>query len=213
MSESVSIKVPKLKPLETALELKEATVRDYKRAAERAGQVVDMRQIEALAVHDCQVYDGVRREAAPPRQQTPEEKAEIARIRKEQLAQEQAAIGATAVDKKQLRRRRVKQMHAVSKWNDRWSLAKGRVAQICRGISRHSDIKVATSTCEIPHLAYEIYRIRADFVVRFRKPRPGDEPNPFFGMSDVDAGLLLQRKIEDVCDRSTGKLGPWLVPK
>lgn len=212
--DSVTIKVPALKPLTSPLELKEATVRDYTRAAGRAGMPVDARAIEALAVADCQVYDGVRRDAPAPRVQSPEEKAELSRIRKEQLQAEMAPQGVTYnPDKKTIRKRRVAQMHAVSKWNDRWSMAKGRVAQICRGISVHSDVKIATSTCECPDLAYEIFRVRADFVVRFRKPRPGDEPNAFFGMSDVDAGLLLQRKIEDICDRSTGRLGAWLVPK
>ena len=44
-------------------------------------------------------------------------------------------------------------------------------------------------------------------------PRPGDEANPFHGLDPIDFGAKFQRMIEDICDRSTSKLGPWWVPK
>lgn len=214
MTDSVTLRVPALKPIDNPIKLREATVRDYKGAAERAGVPVSMREIERVALRDCEVYEGVKRAAPAARKQTPEELAEVRRIKRAQLEQEAQAAGATTViDPRKIQMRRVKQMHAVSKQLDRWAYAKGRIARICAGMSRSTDLVKATSTCEIPHLALAVFRLQADFKIRFRQPRPGDEPNPFFGMSDVDAGRLLQRKVEDICDASTGRLGPWLVPK
>lgn len=224
MSNSVTVKPKALVPLTTPLQLKEATVRDYTNAAKRLGLPVDAQEIERQAVADCEVYDGVKRDAKPAikREQTPEERAEIRRIRKEQLEREMAPQGMVSLDKVKVRRRRIKQMHEKSKRDSRWSLAKGRVLQICRGVrapvgkvlgDMDATIRYMTATCEIPDLAYAVFRVRADLVVRDRMPRPGDEPNPFFGMSEEDAGNLLQRKIEDICDLSTGKLGSWRTPR
>lgn len=221
MSAVIVKKPPPLKPLTTPLQLKEATVRDYRKAAERAGVPVDMREIEAQAIADCHVHDGVTRDAKPRRQQTPEELAEVRRLRRESVEREQAQVGAVAVRPKDIRRRVVRQMHAKPESDSRWEAALVRIARLLRGvkapIGRMSNIDAARrymfEDCEIPHLADEIDRVRALMVVRDRMPRPGDEPNPFFGMNKDDAGDLLQRMLEDICDRSTGKCGPWLVPK
>ena len=221
MSDSVTVRRKALAPLLTPLALKEATVRDYTKAAERAGVPVDAREIERQAVADCHVYDGVTREARPARQQTPEELAEIRRIRRESMEREQAAAGAVQIKPGMVKRRRVKQMHALPEADSRWKLALDRVALLLRGvkspIGRTANLDAARTymfeDCPVPRLADEIDRIRALMVVRDRMPRPGDEPNPFFGMNKDDAGNLLQRMLEDICDRSTGKLGPWRTPK
>ena len=188
-------------------------VRDYKAAAQRAGLPVDMATIERVAAADCETYDRVKRAAPVVAPQTAEQRAEIQRIRKEQRDAEAQQAGVKMVDPGKAKRRRVASMHAKSTIMDRWAHAKARVIRICAGMGRHRDPFQATRTCEMPDLAYEIYRIRANLVIRDRMPRPGDEPNPFFGMSDIDASRLMQRLVEDVCDRSTGRLGPWRTPK
>lgn len=213
MSDALTIKVPRLQPLTTPLQLKEATVRDYTRAAERAGQTVDPLAIERLAVRDCEIYGRVQADAEPAAPQTPEQLAEVRRIKREQLEREAQTYGATVDLKGKVKKRKVKQAHATTKPDERFSLAKGRVLQICRGATRHPDPKVATSTCEMPQLALAIYRLYALFATRWRMPKPGDEANPFFGRSDEDAGNILQRAIEDICDLSTGRLGAWRTPR
>jgi hypothetical protein len=223
VSDTVTVKrPPPLKPLTSALELKDATVRDYRKIAERSGRPVDMRAIEALAVSDCQVYEGVSREAPKVPKQTPEQLAEVRRIRRESREREQAAAeGIVPINPGMVKRRRVKQMHTAPEADSRWHLAMVRIARLLKGIKpaigHYKNIdemrRVMFEDCEVPHLAAEIDRIRALMVVRDRMPRPGDEPNPFFGMNKTDAGNLLQRMLEDVCDLSTGKCGPWRTPK
>lgn len=91
---------------------------------------------------------------------------------------------------------------------ERWALAGGRIARIIEGVSPNiSNVRQACESAAVPHLARDYLETWWFFMNRFR-PSPF---NPFCGMSEVDACRLLVRKVEDICDRSTGKLGPWYV--
>ncbi len=69
------------------------------------------------------------------------------------------------------------------------------------------------STCEMPKLAWEAMRIQAFIITRHVPPKFGSERNPFYGLSDVDFERKFRRLVEDLCDKSTGRMGPWRTPK
>lgn len=209
MSDSVRVGVPGLGAPLTSHELREATIRDYIAAATRAGVRVDRRTLERQAVADCEMADAYRRAhpiGAQPKRRDP-------KARKAKIEAELAGNGARLVDTSETQRQIVEGWHTRPS-GERAALRNGRVAQISRGATASTDPAAAFSTCECPHLAYALYRIKADFTASFFwRPRPGDEPNDFYGLSLADKGRLLVRKVEDVCDLSTGRLGPWRVPK
>lgn len=208
MSDSVTVRVAGLNRRLTPHELREATVRDYVEAAAKAGLKIDRAALERQAVADCEMADAFKR-AHPI---APKKKVD-ANEHRAKVERDLHAMGAQTVDLSKTRKQRVDGMHTRPE-NERARFRNGRVAQICRGATSHPDRAVAYSTCEIPHLAYALWRVKADFAASFFwKPRPGDEPNDFFGLSLDDKGRLLIRKVEDICDLSTGRLGPWAVPK
>lgn len=223
MSDSVTVKVPSLVPLKTPRELRDATIRDYRRAAERAGARVDPAVLERLAVSDCELADRYKSETARSVPTPGPAKPPADRMTVE--GEVNKLGGTTEIDPNLVKRAPLKALHGTDQ-EDRWMHAKARVARIMAGASSHSDPVQSMSTCEIPTLAYELYRIYANVAIRRRPPRVAnvtrtngrldtvtDEPNPYFGLSSVDVNRLLQRQVEDVCDRSTGRLGPWRVPK
>lgn len=58
----------------------------------------------------------------------------------------------------------------------------------------------------MPKLAKEFYELYLQYTM-FRHTT--SVHNPFAGKSDEDSALIFQRKVEDICDRSTSKMGPW----
>lgn len=210
MTDSVTVQVAGLGRRLTPHELREATVRDYIAAAARAGLRVDRRELERQALADCQMADAFHR-AHPV--QAPRSKPDP-NVHRAKVENDLAAHGARLVDTATETRKIAVDGYHTRPDSERAELRNGRVAQITRGATSHSDPAIAFSTCEVPHLAYALYRVKADFTAAFFwRPRPGDEPNDFFGLSLTDKGRLLVRKVEDICDLSTGRLGPWLVPK
>ncbi len=200
-----------MQPL-TGRALRDRTIRDYRRTAERAGQVVDAREIERLAIHDCQVYDAVMREARPVGEAKPDPEAEVKR---EAALDEMAAAEGVEIDHGQVSYQRapISRLHTSHVPTSRAAYATARIQRIISGATADRNPVVATSTCEIPHLALEVYRLFAQVATRGRKPRPGDETNPYHGRSNADVSRMIDRAVEDICDRSSGRLGPWWVPK
>lgn len=206
--------IPAIKPPSSPQELREWMVEDYTRMHIGYGGPTDRRDVERRVLSDLAITDAVAREARhapPPPKPDP---AEVRAERRGGLDQKAAEVGAT-IDHGQLtvKRQPVAIAHAASLPTDRWSFAKGRLARIMSGATNHPDPKIATSTCEVPALALRAYKLFAQFATARYLPRQRDEANPFFGLSVIDRGRLLQRLVEDICDASTGRLGPWLVPK
>lgn len=196
----------------TGTDLRDVTVRDYKRAAERAGMPIDLAEIERQATADCETYDAVRRAVVPTGPAAPDPAKEQEKA--DELDRQAADAGATIIrDQRKIVRKKLAALHATPKPGSRWSLALGRIARIVSGATPSTDRRKLVSTCEIPALAWEVMRIQAYVVTRHVPPRFGDEINPFYGLSTRDFTRKFQRMIEDVADQSTGKLGPWFVPK
>lgn len=202
----------------TPTDLRAVTVRDYRRDAERLGLVVDLAAIERQALADCEVYDAVTRDATPRAPAPPDpvkeaEKAgELDRL---------AAEAGTSILREPVAKQRPTIFNTVPKPLSRLSMALGRIAVICRGSAPGKTRREALATCECPDLAWEFMRLYAFYMTRGYPPQPGVEANPFYGvsekydarwgMSDLERRYL--RRLEDICDKSTGRLGPWRVPK
>lgn len=206
--------IPALIPPRSPQELREWTVEDYSVMNQAMGLPADREAVERMAVRDLELYDAVMRErtsTAP----TPsaEAVAEQRASRQERVDAKAAEKGATIQRRDTTWRVPNKIEHAKAMPGSRWSYAMGRLKRILDGATNHPDPMVATSTCEIPALAREVFRIQAWVFTRRVPPRPQDEQNPFYGLSEADYVRVLQRRIEDVCDLSSGRLGPWWIPR
>lgn len=95
--------------------------------------------------------------------------------------------------------------------SERWSCAVGRFRRIIEGLGKSSSVTGAIDGAEYPHLAREAIELWHFYFADRFKPPPltGIDRNPFRGLSDKDAAGKFMRLVEDVCDRSTGKMGSW----
>jgi hypothetical protein len=97
---------------------------------------------------------------------------------------------------------------------ERFALAMGRMARICEGVGVAATFGVASTTAQMPALARRFADHYAWFMTRDRPaPTKGVDHNPYRGMTDRDAARAFMRAIEDIADASSGRLGPWRVPK
>lgn len=212
MSEPAPIRA--LKPIGSALELRDATVRDYARAAERMGFPADSSAIEQQAVADLTIADRVIAEQKPrsePRNRSDRKTAK----RVDELDQALSAIGGRTINEHhgetggQRQRDRMlygkpKKLAGVVWW---WPHAMARLKRILQG-ARGTSLVVALQDAEAPKLAREFMQHWAAMLQR----RPDHNPSParpYDGLSDKDAERVFVRAVEDICDRSRKQLGPW----
>lgn len=97
---------------------------------------------------------------------------------------------------------------------ERWAMAIARIARITEGTAIAATHGQAAETAEMPQLARRFADEYAYFMTR-DKPAPtrGVDHNRYRGLSDKDAARAFMRAVEDICDESSAKLGPWRVPK
>ena len=226
-AQAASVRVPVLAAPPSESDMREGMVAEEIAISARAGVSLDRRAAERLIASDLAIADAVVRESTPAWARSipdPQESAARDAEQRQRLGAELSKRGAAVPDADAgYSVRKSKLIHATSMPDSSWSLAKGRIARILSDRTEHPDIRVACSTCVAPGLALEIVALQA-FVMaslegrhtgKWRPERPGDEPNPFWGLSPDDFGRKMMRLIEDICDRSTGipGLGPWRVPK
>lgn len=100
----------------------------------------------------------------------------------------------------------------ISTLTPKQQAAINRMAYILSTAGGSSDIRKATGNAEMPKLALEIAEDWSFFTTREAPPPVNSvDHNPYRGMSTKDAVRRYMRVIEDICDRSTGALGPWWV--
>ncbi len=206
--------IPRLRPLTTPQQVREATVRDYARTAAAFGDKVTPRQIERQAVADCELADRFNAEQRTPSATEQRSRRALFReSRKAARAEGLSAAGVQVVDPLKTTPQIIRTAHMPCDRDVRWMHARGRAKRILEGVATHRDPVVACSTATCPDLALRLMRIYADFATRNVPRRPGDEANPFANLGPGDTSRVLQRLVEDVCDSSSGRMGPWLVPK
>lgn len=225
-TDSVTVTPPPLVAPRSPQEMLAWAVEDRAAMMARAGVTVDRHALAKSIAADFEIADAFDRQAAAP---SPADRQRAAatvkakRVEARAKRDREAGMGSATPTAPSGRvvEARSKILHARSAPTSRWSYAKGRLARIVEGMTPHSNLKIACSTCEMPALALEVFRLQG-FVYasqagrhtgKWKAPRPGDEANPFHGLDPIDFGAKFQRMIEDICDRSTSKLGPWWVPK
>ena len=193
-----------MKPLVTGTALKDATVRDYRRAFERSGQSVDSAALDRLAVADLTLADNFEHvgtpKAKPARDKATERKT---------LEQEAQASGASIVTG-QMIKREIASLHAKPIPGSKWSYAMGRLARILARPNLPS--RRPWEDCEIPRLAKRVYELKA-FVLFRHMEKVGDQVNPLFGLNARDFERKFRAMTIQICDESTGRLGTWWTPK
>lgn len=196
-----------MKPPISGVALKERTVRDYKRWAERVGRSVDADTLERQAVADLELADAFDRGAVAPSSKPNPEKVQAKR---ETLAEQASEHGAEIVTGKTIKRE-LAALHAKARPGSKWSYAMGRLARILQRPALPS--REPWKDCEIPALAKKVYRLQAFVALdpMRTQERVGGEVNPFYGLSDRDFSRKFRRLIEDICDESVGRLGHWYV--
>lgn len=185
--------------------VRERMIRSYTKGYERAGVKMTPRDIGRQVVSDCEIVDAARARGEISNGPRPGATPEPAKPRPNLVAQAAAeqglrsGAGGTPV--------RFKVMHGdPTKISERWGYAAGRIARILEGVRRDtSSIVVAVEDAELGTLATEYAEVDA-WMRMYSSENPR---NPFRGLSERDAARKYQRLIEDICDRSTGKLGPW----
>lgn len=173
--------------------------------------------LERLATHDLLVHDAVKRDDGSAPRVNPES-PEDRRARQAEFAARAAEQSGVVVAHQAPRFAIVPVLdlppHLVS---PRWPYALGRLARILEGATPTFtadgaiDWRATTATCGHPRLAYAYMDLRMYF--DFRLVPQTQRHNPFWGMSARDAGLKFQAEVENICDRSTGTMHQWWVPK
>jgi len=189
-------------PILTAQELREVTVRDYMRSMGLARA-----EAEKLALSDLITVDNATRYGdigAKPDKPRSKPAGKVVSLDDKPSPQPRQPQGQTV---------RVKALHSNPLMTgERWALAVGRIARILAGAGRSAILADAARNAEIPALAVDFADVWSDFQTR-NPYRVGESKNRFDGMKDSDAAKKFIRLVEDICDRSSGRMGPWFVPK
>lgn len=196
-------------------ELREATIRDYTRAAQSAGLPADRETIEKRALADLQLVDAARRmgelRGGPKRLEPGKERDDRQALHEAARADGMQVVGDVR-GRGEIYRSTL--LHGNPLLTDEtWSRACARLKRILEG-ARGATLAGAAATAGVPKLARQWVETWALFMTRGRPPRQNKpDVNPFRGLSDEDADRMLRRKVEDICDQSTGALGAWRTPK
>lgn len=191
--------------------MRDAMVRSYADSYRRAQIKMDARAIEKQVIADCQLVDAAR--AAGDLKTGPKSKRTRKRERPDPLKKAQQATGTTLEVDAGRHVVKSRYLHqnplAIS---ERWGAAAARIGRILQGVNKNaSSLVVAVEDAELAALATEYADLWSNFFLHFSNPAAAskNERNPFAGLSIKDAGRKFQRMVEDICDRSTGKLGSW----
>lgn len=206
-SDSVTVQVPQLKPVTDPHELKNLAVREYADKAQRMGRTVSSAALERFAVQELNLVDAFHRWARPA---SPKPRpAPAPAPPKNRLAE----LGLKPVERSSRERLAARTRvplteRPVLDVSQKLAAGMARILQIMEhGAEKATDFDKAIANAAVPRLAREFLRAWTGHKLRHRISRH----NPFAGLSDVDADRMLERCIYDICDRSTGVLGPWWV--
>mgnify|MGYP006921300508 CR=1 FL=1 len=197
------------------IQLREATERDYRAAMTAHGIPFTDDSIRDQAIADLKLVDAATRlgeiGGARPAAVDPEP----AKERPDILAkahEENKTRPVSPLNRPQPLRSRL--FHGIpARFGPRWPYAVARIGRICEGATATGEIGGGVDTATVPKLAKAFALLYANFMTRGLPPPPRGQVdhNPFRHQSDADALRILERKVEDICDASTGVLGSWYV--
>lgn len=177
--------------------VKETMVEDYLEIARRRGVDASSADAERVALGDLESYEALQRDAKPRQAKAPvvdrehpaEKMAEELgwKMFKRPIAQRPKAPSVTAFLSK--RPGSPKQAAAIA-----------RLGMILKPASWFRPSK---------EFDYALPRLASSFVQSMRELEAGR--GEFAGKSAKDCERIMWRRVEDLCDKSTGRLGPWWV--
>lgn len=195
------------------IELREAVVQDYKRNAERAGNAPNMDAIESQVLKDLAMVDMYEAEQASKPAHVPVKKERD--IRTDELDKECKEKNLRAYVKDSPSDDRGDMICDAVPKSERAVRMFGRIKQILRPrgdigamARRGNTIAESTIECTDPKLSLEFLELWTWYMPLRALPSP---KNKFYWMSDGDAAKAFIRGLEDICDRSTARFGPWWV--
>lgn len=184
-------------------------IRSYTQSYARAQIRMTAAEIEKQVVADCQMVDNAR--AAGDIADKPRGK-KVKTGRVDRIAEAEHKTGTRLGVNQPNQVVRSKILHAnPMETSARWGAAAARIQRILEGVRKDtSSLVVAVEDAELGALATEYADLWGYFMTRYQAPPlSGNDRNPFRGLSGRDAARKFQRLVEDVCDRSTGRLGSW----
>ena len=194
----------RLVPL-TDAELRDATIRDYRNNALRAGVAPDMSAIERLVQFDLNLVDGFHRDERPGPTAA---KSPAPVKRSDPYTEHLQEHGLKETDPN--RKEQVDPLMDVNpqRVSERFGYAMGRIKRILepRGVVRaaaRSWVEAVVAEASYPKLAQKYVNLWCWYQLRVWP----SASNPFYGMSDRDAWRKFQRGVEDICDESTKEPG------
>jgi hypothetical protein len=189
-------------------EVRARMVASYRASYQRAGSNATEREIEQLVVADCELVDraraaghltsGGKRDRAP------------GPVRPDLLAKAQHDTGTRITDK--VTPVRIRALHSdPMQVSERWGSAVHRIGQVLERTARASSLGAAVAGAELPVLAKRYADTWSYFITADRPAPAGVDHNPFRSLAPKDRARAFMRAVEDICDASTGALGPWWV--
>ncbi len=182
-------------------------IQGYSQGYSRAGIAMSQADIERQVVADCQIVDAARAAGDLSSKPGPRRAG-----RPDRVSSAERETGTTLKVDERGRVVRSRMMHGNPlATSERWGFAAGRIKRILEGVRTDtSSLVTAVEDAELGALATEYADTWGHFMTRLQAPPlSGNDRNPFRGLSDRDAARKFQRLVEDICDRSTGKLGSW----
>ena len=193
--------------------LKEVLVSDYAGAAKRSGLPVDMGDIERQVLSDLDMVEQYNAEQALKPAHVPVKKERD--IRTDELEAELADKNMRAYVRDIPDDEEGDPILDAAPKSERMIRAFGRVKQFMRprgdvgAVARRGGaLRDCVVECTDPELSLEFLELWTWYGPLRRMP---SKKNTFFYLNEYDAAAKFIRGLEDICDRSTGKFGPWWV--
>lgn len=190
---------PGINPNPSPQWVKDALIEDYSRMARVGSTGATANEIESLALHDLAVHEAVQRDAKPA----------APRVKKDRATEAPKAVVAQAdaqgweLTKRPApaaKRKRFAGFLDKTPANPKQAAAIMRLGQVLQPKSLFRPSKEFDYV--LPRLAqwwvetmHDLDRNRGEFE----------------GKSAADCERIVWRRVEDICDKSTGALGPWWV--
>lgn len=203
-------------PLLSPQEIRTKLVMSYLMTLRAQKRDVDVRDVERMVVADLELVDAANRRGeltGGAQDRTPGPvRPDLLASAQEETHTKLSVKREGEADRGHAYTYRSKMFHKnPMMMSERWGAAVARIGRILEGAAGTS-LAGAAKNAQIPELARAWVEVYSYWLTRNRPPPANRvDHNPFRGMNDQDAARLFMRKVEDICDRSTGLLGGWYV--
>lgn len=194
----------------TPHELRDGMIEDYTENARRLGGDVSSVDIERIVMSDLSIFEHAKQRAATskPREFVVDDREDTAKINARNQGMELYRRPVTGDEPKAKRSLLDAPAFRVSQ---KFPAMMERIRRICQPTGdkpTQRGLGAAIAVLAHPKLAREFVHL----FLCYQQPAMPHKSNPFRDVaSPRDRALMFLRMTEDICDRSTGVLGPWWV--